>query len=70
MVSLIAERGAQPLHGGVQAVLEIDEGAVGPQARTELLAGHDVPGPLQHQPQDLEWLLLEPDAGLSLPQLT
>ena len=69
VVRIVAERGAQALHRRVQAVLEVDEGAVRPQPLAQLLARDDVAGALEHQPEDLERLLLQADAGRARPQL-
>jgi hypothetical protein len=50
-------------------VFEVDERAVGPQPLPQLLPGDDVTRPLEHQPQNLEWLFLQPRASGTLAQL-
>src|SRR5262249_26494982 len=62
----IAERFAQALDRCVQAVLEVDEGVVRPQARAQLVAGHDGPRRLQEANQDATRLLLKRD-GCAVP---
>ena len=69
VVGVVAERRSQPLHGGIEAVLEIDERAVGPQPLAQLVPGDDVAWTLEHHPEDFERLLLQPDADAVLPQL-
>ncbi len=68
-VAVVAKRRPQPLHGGVETVLEIDEGAVWPQPLDELLACHDLAGALQHHHEDRERLRLQPHALLPAAQL-
>ena len=53
----IAEDVAKPLHGGIEPVLEIDEGVAGPQALSQLVAGDEVPGTLDQRQQHLQGLL-------------
>jgi hypothetical protein len=43
-------------------MVEIDQRAVGPQGLAQLLPSHDLPGSLNKQGQNLEGLLLKPDA--------
>ena len=65
----IAQRVAQPVDHGIQTVVEIDERATRPEPLAQLFTGDDVTGSLQQQREDLERLLLKPDADASLPQL-
>src|SRR6185503_17082517 len=67
LVRIVAKRGAQALDRGVQAVLEVDERALGPETLTQLVTGDDLAGPLEHEPEDLERLLLQahPRAAVS-----
>ena len=58
---VVAEDGPEPLHHRVDAVLEVDRGAVGPQPLADVLAGDDVAGAIEHQRQQLERLFLQPD---------
>jgi hypothetical protein len=44
VVGFVGESVAEFVDGGVQAVLEIDEGVFGPEAFLELLAGDDEAG--------------------------
>ena len=69
IIGVIAERAPQPFDGGVQAVLEVDERSRRPQALTQLVASHDVTGPLDHHRENLEGLILKPDADAPLSQL-
>jgi len=66
---VVAERRAQPLDGGVEAVLEVHERAVGPEPIAELVARHDAAPAGEQQPEDLERLLLQPDARAAFHQL-
>ena len=69
VVGIVAERRAQPLHGGVEAVLEIHVGAVRPQLPPQLLARHHLAGPPQQQAKDFERLILQAYPCRSRPQL-
>ena len=42
----IAQRASQPVYGATDAVVEIDEGAVGPQPLPQFLTGNELAGPL------------------------
>ncbi len=69
VVGIVAERGAKALDGRIQAVLEVYEGTSRPQTLTELFSRHHLAGPLQHDRQNLERLILQPDADAALAQL-
>ena len=69
-VGLVAERDAQPPHGRVQAVLEIDECPLRPEALAQLLAADDLARPLEQGSQNAERLLLERDAEAALAELS
>ena len=69
-LGVVAQRGAQPLHGRVEAVLEVHECPRGPQAFPNAVAGDDMPGLLEEQLEDLEGLILQADAAGSRLQLT
>src|SRR5688572_22873240 len=69
VVGGVAKRRSQPLHGGVEAVLEIDKRAVRPEPLAQLVPGDHVAWTLEHQSKDFERLLLQPDAHAVLPQL-
>ncbi|HET9387746.1 MAG TPA: hypothetical protein VFO67_21615 [Gemmatimonadales bacterium] len=69
VVRIVTERGAEPLHGGVQAVVEVDERAVRPQAAAQLLARDHVARSLEHHLEDFERLFLEAHGGLAVTEL-
>ena len=52
----VAQRVAQPLHDCVQAVLEVDEGVGGPEPLPQLVAGHQLAGPLDQGQQHVQRL--------------
>ena len=68
-IGLVAQRDAQPPHGGVQAVLEVDEGAVRPEPAAQLLAPTTSPGRSSSADQNPQRLLLQRDAEAALAQL-
>jgi len=55
---VVAKYGAQPLHRGVQAVLEIDERAVRPEPTPQLVPCDQRAGTGKQEPHDLKRLLL------------
>ncbi len=67
VVGLVGEGVAEFVDGGVEAVLEIDEGVFGPQAFLELLAGDDEAGVFKEDGENLEGTILEleADAGFA-----
>ena len=69
LVGIVTERGAQPLDRRIEAVLEIDEGPLGPQTLTQLLPRDDFARLLEHEPQDLERLFLQAHAHTAAAQL-
>ncbi len=66
---LIAQGFADAVDGGVDAVVEVDEGAVGPEGAGYFIAGEDFVGSLEQHQQDLEGLDVELDADALLAQL-
>jgi hypothetical protein len=50
-------------------VLEVHERAVGPQPLPQLVAGHDMPGALEHQAEDFERLFLQAHAAGTAAEL-
>ena len=66
---VVAEDGPQPLHDRVDAVLEVDRGAVRPQPLADVLAGDDVARAIEHQREELERLLLQPHGVGAAPHL-
>ena len=69
-LGVVAEHGPQPLDGGVQAVLEVDECAVGPQPIAQLVARQQLARMLEHQRQHGERLVLQPEPHAVLAQLS
>src|SRR5262249_23151769 len=68
-VRIVAERRAQPLDGGVEPVLEVDERPVGPEPAPQLLARQDFIGLLQEHQQYFEGLILQAQADTILAKL-
>jgi hypothetical protein len=64
---VVAQDRAQPLDGGVDAVLEVDRRAVGPQALPDVVTGHHVARAIEHQRQELEALFLQPHGRRPAP---
>ncbi len=69
IIGVVAQRSAQPFDGGIQAVLEVDERSRRPQTLAQLIARHDLARTLDHHRENLEGLILKPDADAALPQL-
>ena len=67
--SLVAKRETQAANGRVQAVFEIDEGALGPKAAAQLVAPDDIALRLNQRREDAERLFLETNADAALAQL-
>src|SRR6185436_5536221 len=59
----------QLLDGGVDAVVELDDGVVGPELLSNLFAQHYLAGIFQKHEQDLEGLLVKPDLQAMLAEL-
>ena len=70
MIGIVAERRTQAFDGGVQAVLEIDEGALWPETMAELVAGDDVARAIEHETKNLERLILKTHSSRALAQFT
>src|SRR5438445_700925 len=66
---VVAEGFAQLVYGGVETVVEIDEGVVRPQFAVQVFARDHFAGTLEQHGKDSERLLLETDAGTVLAQL-
>ena len=60
---------AQPVHGRVQSMLEIDERAACPELLLNLIPGHELSGLPDQRPQDLQRLSLKPHTNSVLVQL-
>src|SRR5215472_3420127 len=56
----VAENLPQPVHGGTDAVLELDDGIVGPKALAKLFAGHDLARMLKQGFQNAKRLVRQP----------
>ena len=65
----IAERASQPVEGTADAVIEIDECAIGPETLPEFLTGDHLAGPLDQRKEELEGTLLEFDADAVFAEL-
>jgi hypothetical protein len=59
----IAQGVAEAFDGGIEAVIEINEGVSRPQLGAQLFPGDQFARPGQEKRQDLEGLVLEPDFG-------
>src|ERR1700739_2059245 len=68
--SIIAERFAQLLHSGINAVFKIDKGIVGPEFSLNLFPGYHFPGTFKESGKNLERPLLEPDLVAIAPQFS
>ena len=69
-LGVVAEHGSQPLHGGVQAVFEVDERAVGPETIAELVTRQQFARMFEHQRQHGERLVLQAESDAVLAQLS
>src|SRR5262249_2602172 len=69
MFGVIAECRAQPLDGGIQAVVEVDKCPVGPELLAELFAGQHFSRSLEQHHQHVERLSLQPEPDAVLAQL-
>jgi uncharacterized protein (DUF1786 family) len=67
--SRVAQSLAQLIDGGVQAVVEIDEGIGGPELLAHLLARNHIAGTLEKQGQHLQRLILKAKLGAVFAQL-
>src|SRR5579863_4403702 len=65
----IPESFADLVYGGVEAVIEIDEGIGGPEFLADFFAGDDVAWALEEQGQDLKGLVLQAELRPVLAQL-
>ena len=70
MVGVVPQGFAQPVHGLVQAAIEIDDNIGRPKTLLQLFARHDLAWTLDEGNQYLKGLLLEFDAHTLLAQLT
>src|SRR5262249_46938977 len=69
LIGFIANYGAQPLHGSVKAVLEIDKSSFGPQLAAEFVARQQFAGLAQQHEENVEGLVLKANPQAVLPQL-
>lgn len=65
----VAEDLADAVDGGVDAVVEVDEGAIGPEGAGDLVAGEDLAGVLEEQKEQLKGLGVELEAKALAAQL-
>jgi len=65
IVGRVAERSPEDPDRHIDAVIEVHDGLVGPELSLDLLAGDDLPLPLDQHPQDLEWLFPENEPAMS-----
>jgi hypothetical protein len=65
-----AEHLAQPLHGYVDAVVELDYRSIGPELAPDFRTRNNFTGPLQQQAEYPEGLLREKNADAPSPQFT
>ena len=65
----VAEGLAQAVDGGVDAVLGVDESAVGPKVAGDLVAGEQLAGVIEEQAEKLEGLDVETDADALTAEL-
>jgi hypothetical protein len=65
----VAERRTQPVHGGADAVFELDDGSVGSELLVQFLPSDDFTRPLQQHGKDLERLVGDPDPRPAFGQL-
>jgi len=63
VAGLVAEGFAETVDGGVEAVLEVDEGAIGPEFAADFFAGEDFGGAREQHGEDLERLCVQLDAN-------
>jgi hypothetical protein len=52
----VAERIAETVHGGIEAVLEVAEGVIRPKSSLQLLSADQLAGPEKQKTQDLKGL--------------
>ena len=64
----VSEGLADFVDGGVEAVVEVDEGVGGPELLLQLFAGDDFSGALEQQGEDLERLALQAELDSALAQ--
>ena len=69
IVGGVAERSAEFVHGRVEAVFEVDEGAFGPYLLAELLASDNLTRMCEQAQEDLKGLSRQTDAYAAFEQL-
>ncbi len=65
----VAEGFADAVYGGVDAVLVVDKGAVGPELAGDLFASEELAGAVEEHDQDLKGLGVQLDANALAAQL-
>jgi hypothetical protein len=51
---------------GFDTVFVLDNGSIGPQLLSDLFLRHQLPGTVQKQEKNLDWLPFQPDSGARL----
>ena len=49
--------------GGFDTVLVLDNGSIGPQLLSDLFLRHQLPGTVEQQEKNLDWLPFQPESG-------
>jgi hypothetical protein len=70
MIGVVSERRTQPFDGGIQAVLEVHERAIRPEAMPQFVARDDFARMFEHESKNLERLILQTHTSRPLTQLT
>jgi len=70
MIGVVSELRTQPFDGGIQAVLEVHERAIRPEAMPQFVAGDDFARMFEHESKNLERLILQTHTSRPLTQLT
>jgi hypothetical protein len=64
----IVEKIAKPAHRCIDAMIEINDGVMGPELLPDFLPGHNLPGMFQQQAEDLKRLFGEKEPSSALVQ--
>jgi len=68
-VSVVVQRRPEPLHGVVQALIEVYKGVGGPELLLQFVPGDGLTRTLQQHGQDFDRLTLQPDLDSLFAQL-
>ena len=69
LVSQVAQRLTEPIHGRIETAVKIHKGTVGPQTVNQFFTADDVTGGFKKREQDSTRLVLQPNAMTMLPQV-